>query len=190
MIDEQEVDAAVERLRADLALNRYCSIASVWTGDLRLILETLAAVTRERAAIIEQIPMAYLVAHDNPGATGPTKALDLVGAMRAYAKARWAIIDRCRLAEAQRDAAASLAEATKERCDHAESLWKTVEAQRDEAVEALEPFGRRVMSKDGRWVEAPPGTPRAYCIPNPTEDEFDRAASTLARIKSSRGAGG
>ena len=55
----------------------------------------------ERDAVLRNIPMDYLQRHDAAGATGPTSALNLAAAMKAYAEDRWKIIDRLSAAEAQ-----------------------------------------------------------------------------------------
>lgn len=106
---------------------------------------TITAATPIEAlrAIRDLIPMDYLIARDVAGATGPTAALDLVGAVRDYSAARWRLIDRVRKAESERDAALAALRGLKNILATAESNasgnpeWENVSARVNAARAAL-----------------------------------------------------
>jgi hypothetical protein len=56
-----------------------------------------------RKQVIDVIPMAFLIANDVPGATGPTPQCDVVQAIRDLTASGRRVVDRCKAAEADRD---------------------------------------------------------------------------------------
>lgn len=56
---------------------------STLTSENARLAERVRVLEGELKKIRSVIPMNFLIAHDTPGATGPTDALDLVGAIRS-----------------------------------------------------------------------------------------------------------
>ncbi len=65
--------------------------------------ERVRVLEGELKKIRSVIPMNFLIAHDTPGATGPTDALDLVGAIRSLVHNARKWEDRARSALSQKD---------------------------------------------------------------------------------------
>lgn len=94
----------------------------------------IEGLKEERRKVIERIPIDYLKRHDAPGATAPTAALDLPGAMKSYADDRWTLI---------------------ERFSEAKSQVQALQSALDEALEVLKVFRTVARFIDSNWYNGP-----------------------------------
>lgn len=107
--DEKLAEITARIKRSELHENESICFKTNEASELLTLVTALSAKLKEVEGELKKIrsviPMNFLIAHDTPGATGPTDALDLVGAIRSlvHNARKWEERARSALSAKQQD---------------------------------------------------------------------------------------